>query len=570
LLAALAIQLMVDDLAELGILAPAVQAAAADLQKQEINRRIWELEQNRRENPHWLGLAQGAFGQLHELKDLVRQQIALDVMDTLLVVGACDQTFPLELFVALNAGPSKVDVRIIHRLDPIAMREVLRGLQPETAWVLVLEWDHDQTETPDLLAYLWEWFSSRQAIRPEEHFIALARNGSRLAAIADKRSFQMVHFYEIPGSDDHGALSQEVLLPAVMAGLDIEPVLTGVRDTIRACSLTSPLEEHPGMYLAAIMVAMVRSGRRILTLFSDSSSAPVQRWLAEQLDLAGRGIQVPWMVVCEEQPGRGNDYGENCGLIYLRVDGKLDKKCSGWMSCNHPVFIFQLDPQDEDLGASIASWQYAVAAAAKLLAVEAANLRDHDSARRVETFLKTWERKGDFAGDEAPAAQEGFSVVGCSGVDLPAKHSMHEVWTSALDSVGFDGGVRLNFFMHLPAGVRRMTGRVQRLLRDRRRCWLIVEEGRLRPRIEPDEAFHAVEITLSVQDTRDLAIPGKKASFNIVQRARARAAYRAAIDRGYPALHIELQDDQSLKACMQSLVEILKQNSGPLIEEPDK
>ena len=554
---------------EMGDLLSSLRESLMDLQNNHINHRIWESEQaNNRENPNWLGMPQSALTQRRELGDLIHKTFGTGDYDALLIVGAFGKTFPLELLSAVSTEPAEMEVRILNHLDPIRMRKSIKGLQPERTLSLILDWEDDQSEALGLLTYLWSWSSSHATIQPGDHFCAIARAGSTLAELATQRNFRLVHFYEDSSNDSYGSLGLEVLLPAMIAGLDLETILVSSREMVRSCSLATPSDEHPGLYLSAVLVALAQSGRRIITVVSDRASQPLQRWLVELLDLAGRGVSGKWAATCDEQPGRGDAYDETRGLVYLRADGELDRKCSAWIASGHPVLVYQLDPHGKDIGASMLAWQYAVTAALEQLEVDPARVRDRNSGLAVDSWLKTWERRGGFEDDDAKSGQVGFKVVGRSKIDVPDDPSLSLLWRSVMEAADSTGGIRLNFFLHLPVGVRRKVARIQTILRDHRGCWSAIEDGRIRPRMRSNAGFNPANVVLSVRDTRDLKIPDQDVSFNVVQRARARAAHRAAAESGIPALHIELESDRALKICIDSLMETVRETKDTPIPGP--
>jgi transaldolase len=538
--------------AELGELAGDLEHSLAGLQAQGINRRIWESERVADgESTNWLGQPQVMSTRVSDLEAWTAEQFEVSRFDSLIVIGGYEQTFPLELLSAV--ADHRMEVRILNRLEPTGCRAAVRGLKPAGTAVLVLDWDSEHIESQYMFYYLWHWFESKTD-DPGEHFSALARPGSRLHELAEQHNFRAVRPHSaVPGAAC-GSFGMESVLPAIIAGINIEPVLASARKMVERCSLSAEPDEHPGLYLAAFLDAMLaRDGRR-LTMLSDAAAGPFRRWLTVQLDLACRGRRGLWSVISTEPPGHGAKYDNAGGMAYLRVTGDLDKKMLEWREAQHPVLIYQLDGTASDAGAAMLQWHYAADAAGKMAGSDRTKRGTGVEARRsIDGLLKDFAQNGEFElGWPLPETGH-VRIIGQSRTEIPGDLPLTEFWEEVMQTLPEFAGVRLNLFMHLPAGSRRQWERVQRLLRDQGRWWTSLETDRLHSPTRDGVDDGAVEFIISVRKTKDISVPEVPWSFNTIQRARARAALSLAVSSGFPAVHIEFTSGVGFKPWVEAL-----------------
>ena len=179
-----------------------------------------------------------------------------------------------------------------------------------------------------------------------------------------------------PHSDVGGrysALSHFGLLPAALAGADVEGLLDGGENMAEQCLSETPVEGNPGMLLGAVMGALAGQGRDKLTLITSPSVAAFGMWvdqlIAESTGKDGVGI-VP--VVNEPLMAPGC-YGDERFFVYLRVDGDSngasDEAVSGIKCEGHPVLSIHLR-DSHDLGGEFFRWEFATAVAASILGVQ--------------------------------------------------------------------------------------------------------------------------------------------------------------------------------------------------------
>ncbi len=557
--------------AELGSIQNQVADTLRHIDTKDVNRRIWEGDRTGSpERLSWLELPQVMGRYVQELTSEGVQALTEGRFETLLLVGSASQTYLQQLIASLQPSSPGLELKLLNCLDPIECRKKLSGLKPEKTLAVILDWERDEIETYYLFSYLLDWFGSQDDIEPGEHLAAVTNPGSELADIAESLGFRAVYSHETVSGLVYGPLNTETVLPATLAGINLTQVLSGEREMLRRCSVSTMIEDHPGLQLAVILASLHTAGRNKLTILFDPEAIPLSTWLAEQLDIGLRGMPTPWTIIAGEPSGSGQVYDQSRGLIYLRTNGELDKKRNSWVEAGIPVLVYQLDWREEELGRTILLWQYATAAALQLLELTP-NVRtaEFDPRRTVHSLLKSWNRKSGFEDTTPLPGQLQVSIVGESAVIDPKDPASERFWAQILKTLPPDGGLRLNFFLHLPAGIRKKLRRIQRIMRDRYSLWCTIDQGRLRAHGEEAGDTSTFEVIVSVRETRDLMGPSMAVSLNTVQRAAARAAQRDASRAGHSVIHLELQDDQALRPLVETLARALDQGLDAAAQSVD-
>jgi len=535
---------------QLGEYGPALQRAASDIGSAGLNRRVWELEASAgREGPHWL-----------DLPDLFEVRAAQDErraeadapgrpFEALIAAGDPGQLAVLRLIGALDAGEA-LDLRLLDGLNPGDCRAAVRGLAPERTGVLLLECGGDRFELELLEAFFRDWFIRGGVAEPDSHI-------HRLAALApDEPGGGRVRRER---QETHGAaclaLGPDLAHAAVAAGLPVAPLLEGARDMLRRCAPAVPMEEHPGLYLAAVLAGLEQAGRARLTLLCDDPAQALLSWLAGLLESAGGPSPGDWSIYRAPPPSKHPANVQASTLFYLRVTGQFDARVQEAIERGIPAFVFPLDWDGRELGAAMMQWQFAVHARQALREEpRGATGRPDEAGRAIQDALKVWRRKGGFPSLLPLDGVDGLQLAGTANLKPEGDLSLGPLWATVVARGAASGKLRFNLFARLPARPAASLARLRRKLWAAQGLWPALDCGVVDRR---GEDAGAVQVVISVVETEDIA-PGKSGlSLNSLQRARARAALQLASGGGAPALHLELQHGRQLGPLFTALAGLL-------------
>ena len=206
-----------------------------------------------------------------------------------------------------------------------------------------------------------------------DNFVAITDSDTPLERMARDEGFRRVFTPPPDVGGRYSALSHFGLLPAALAGADIEGLLDRGKSMAEQCLSDTPVEGNPGALLGAVMGDLAREGRDKLTLVTSPSVTAFGMWvdqlIAESTGKDGRGI-IP---VVNEPLMPPDCYGDDRVFVFLRMDGdrndSLDGAVVGLRAEGHPVIVIHLR-DTHDLGGEFFRWEFATAVAASILGVQ--------------------------------------------------------------------------------------------------------------------------------------------------------------------------------------------------------
>ena len=240
-------------------------------------------------------------------------------------------------------------------------------MRPEHTVVVVASKSGSTIETRSHLEFFW----ARSPIGRQ--FIAITDPGSGLEALATERGFRAVLHGDPLIGGRFSALSAFGIVPAALMGLDATALLDTAEEALEVLGPDTPVEEHLGAQLGALMAVAATAGRDKLTFHLDPRIAALGAWMeqliAESTGKHGVGI----LPVLDEPPGAPDAAGR---LHVLIGDTGIDPA-----ALDGPWVHLQVE-EPEDLGAQVVLWEFATAIAGIVLGINPFDQPDVESAKR--------------------------------------------------------------------------------------------------------------------------------------------------------------------------------------------
>lgn len=239
----------------------------------------------------------------------------------------------------LSFGEQKGRPRL-HVLDSTDAATVLaieRAVDPAKTLFLVSSKSGGTVEPLSMFAHFW-------ALAPEGgRFAAITDPGSGLEELARAHDFRHVFAGDPEIGGRYSALSAFGMVPAALAGFDIEALLKGGGAAWRAAQRG----RADWLWLGAALSAWAKTGRDKLTILAEEPLQSVGLWLeqlvAESTGKHGTGI----LPVAEEPLGEVAEYGEDRVFLHLpnqgAPDGKLARSVEALAAAGHPVLSIPTD-----------------------------------------------------------------------------------------------------------------------------------------------------------------------------------------------------------------------------------
>ena len=196
------------------------------------------------------------------------------------------------------------------------------------------------------------------------NFVAITDPGTYLEALAGETGFRRTFLNPADIGGRYSVLSYFGLVPAVLAGMDIDLLLARAGRMREACGPGAPVEDNSGAQLAAFLGANAARGRDKVTFVTPHPLGGFGLWaeqlIAESLGKDGKGV-IP---VAGEPLRDPSAYGDDRVFVYLQVAAEpvdaTNESVDAIAAAGHPVI--RLDLKDRfDLGAEFFRWEIAAA-----------------------------------------------------------------------------------------------------------------------------------------------------------------------------------------------------------------
>jgi transaldolase/glucose-6-phosphate isomerase len=526
-------------------------------------RRLWAkdatLWTNRGEG-EWLGWLDIVDAQLREIAPLqkfAREIRAENFRDALLLGMGGSSLGPEVLATSLGSATGFPQLHVLDSTDPQQVGHFERRIDPERTLFIVSSKSGTTLEPNVLMDYFFakaaDALGERQAAA---HFVAVTDPGSRLEKHANEKGFRYV-FAGVPSiGGRYSVLSTFGLVPLAASGHDVRAFLETVRVMARSCAGELPPAENPGVALGLAMGVSAQRGRDKVTVIASPSIASIGAWieqlLAESTGKQGKGI-IP---IAEEPLGLPAVYDRHRLFVYLReaahADRAQDRGIDALERAGQPVVRIGL-ASPSMLAQEFFRFEIATAVAGAILGVNPFDQPDVEASKiAARELTDAYEKTGALAADTPVFRENGVALYtderNAQALRQAGANATLESWLGAHFARIHDG----DYFAVL-AYVERNEAHVQALqrlrtaVRDHKRVATCLQFG---PRFlhSTGQAYKGgpnsgVLLEITADGAIDVGIPGRKASFGVIEAAQGRGDFRVLAERGRRVLRAHIAQD---------------------------
>ncbi len=517
----------------------------------------------------WLTVADRQLERLPELKafsELIRESRLTDVV--LLGMGGSSLAAEV-LSTTFSEAQGFPDFHVLDSTDPEQIADLTKKINLTRALFIVSSKSGTTLEPRLFFEYfMGQLLASLQGKGCEtpsvdevgRHFVAITDPGSALEKVANEHHFLRV-FHGLPGiGGRYSALSDFGIVPAAVLGIDLERLLVHAKAMRIACDADVPAEDHPGVILGAALATFAKKGRNKVTLIASTEICELGAWieqlLAESTGKRGRGL-IP---IVNEELGSVDSYGDDRVFVHLdypdRDSNEVNHILDELERQGHPVIRITV-PERYAIAQEFYRWEFATSVVGSILGINPFDQPDVEFSK-VETSRLTdeFERKGalprevpffDFgeiqlfadARNQAELAQ----LIGGEGPSLARYLAAH------LDRV--HPGDYFAILAYLPAepATDLILQSLRREIRDRRQVATCLGYGpsflHSTGQVYKGGPNQGVFLQITTDHEQELAVPGHRFGFGLVEAAQARGDLKVLEDRGRRVLRIHLPDRQS-------------------------
>jgi hypothetical protein len=296
-----------------------------------------------------------------------------------------------------------------------------------------------------------------------------------------------------------------------------------------------------------------------MTILADPGLEPLADWI-EQLIAESSGKEAMGLLpIVGEPPGPGKVYEEDRIIVYLREEGKLDRRTGGWIRSQTPVLVQETKRAEKEFGSLFFQWELGTAVACHIIGVNAFDQPDVQRAKeKTVDLIKTYNKQGSLPQPKALWQDENVTVFGePRSINGAQKYSLEEMLALIMGQLAPHDA--LSFLIYLPrerSSIKRIE-KVRRMIRDRlgRATTLgfgpryLHSTGQLH-KGGPDRAVY---LMVTSEPKADFDLPGKEITFGVLHRAQAFGDLQALLGKGRRAYGIHLDTPRRIRDLLDSL-----------------
>jgi len=510
----------------------------------------------------WLKAPQVALAALGDLTAFVEQVRGEGFTDAV-VLGMGGSSLAPELFRrTFGARSGFPRLHVLDSTDPANVLAVERAVNLPKTLFIVSSKSGGTTEPNTFFAYFWDRVRKAGASESGRQFVAITDAGTSMEALAKEHNFRRVFTNDPQIGGRYSALSFFGIVPAALAGVDLQPLLERARTMASSCQATFAPRANPGVWLGTILGELAKAGRDKVTFVPSPAIAGFGLWgeqlLAESTGKEGKGL-IP---IADEELGAPEVYGRDRVFVAIQTgkDGRSaqDRKLHALEQAGHPVVRLQLnDPLD--IGAELFRWEFGTAVAGAILGINPFDQPNvQESKDNTKRLLAEFKQKGLLPAPAVLASEDGVSIVRTSAAPPRVTNGRSGTHSFAAELGRFLKRVRRGDYLAIMAylpydeAIERELVRRRTELRDALKVATTLGYG---PRFlhstgqlhkgGPNSGVY-IQITASQKTARpaeDVPVPGEKYSFAVLEEAQALGDLQSLQEHGRRAIRLQIDGD---------------------------
>ncbi len=352
-------------------LADRVRAA----QEADVARRIWRKDATLwapEGTPEianrlgWLTIADKMLEDADALREFAAECRADGLTDCVLLGMGGSSLAPEVFRLSYGEEAGGLRLHVLDSTEPLQIAAVTEAIDLDSTLFLVSTKSGGTIETRTLFEHFF-------GLKPDgAHFVAITDPGSSLLELAEEHGFRRAFVNDPDIGGRYSALSYFGLVPAALAGIDIDAVLQASEVAEQNCADYQQPDANSGLWLGVALGELALRGRDKLTFVVDSPVSSFGVWveqlIAESTGKEGKGI----LPVADEPLAAPGDYGQDRVFVHLRNEEAPDDGHAEWVAslaaAGHPTLTATFSGAP-DLGRLFFFAEFATAVAGWVLGI---------------------------------------------------------------------------------------------------------------------------------------------------------------------------------------------------------
>lgn len=418
------------DLSGIGKSKTLLENTLQELIEQNVIQRIWVKDHTVwSEDPAeisnrlgWLDCVENSKKSLPEIYDFV-ENVKAAQFKNVLVLGMGGSSLAPEVFSLIFGKEEKLlNLYVLDSTHPEAVINFVEKLNCKETLYIVSTKSGGTVETLSFMKFFYNYVLNQVGEKEVgKYFAAITDPGSGLQKMAEELKFGKIFLNDPNIGGRYSALSLFGLVPAALAGVDIEKLLSRVEAAVNKSKYSeqNKILENQAVLLGALLGSLALEGKNKLTLlYSDqikSFGAWLEQLIAESTGKIGKGI----LPVDLEEIMQPDFYSNDRIFIYTRLkdENPLDKNIFELKKNGFPVIEIIWDDL-YTLGSEFFNWEFATAIAGWKMKLQPFDQPNVESAKvQARNLISSYTGKGNLPQPEIAYSDENISIYYNKKVD---------------------------------------------------------------------------------------------------------------------------------------------------------
>ena len=378
----------------------AVKEALEEMKGANITKRLWDKDATLwkdemmeceliKDSLGWLSVPGPMRTKVEELKAFAEEIKAGGFTDVVVLGMGGSSLAPDLLAKTFGTGEGYPKLSVLDSTDPDTITALTEKIDAANTIFIVSSKSGSTIESLSFMEYFFALVSKVKGEGAGENFIAITDESSPLTVLAEQQKFRKVFINPSDIGGRYSALSYFGLVPAVLAGIDIDRLLASALEQASECSGEVEVQKNPALFLGAALGALFRRGRDKITFLMSEEVKDFAPWI-EQLIAESTGKEGVGLVpIIGEPTGELEDYGNDRVFVHIGM-GFLEEHEIELLYLledkGHPVISIRLDDL-YDIGGEVLRWEIATAAAGFVMGINPFDQPDVEIAKKLTTSL---------------------------------------------------------------------------------------------------------------------------------------------------------------------------------------
>jgi transaldolase / glucose-6-phosphate isomerase len=552
-----------------------IEESFRQIEEKKIIARIWNKEASlwKTEEAHkkiidkslgWLTVAQNVIHQTAELRSFANEIKEAGFKHVMLLGMGGSSLCPEVCRRSFERIEGYPELLVLDSTDPdtVADFEKRAGDLNRTLFIVASK-SGSTVEPLSFYKYFFDRVQSLKGERAGENFIAITDPGTLMEQTAKEKRFRRIFLNPSDIGGRYSALSLFGMVPAALAGIDIDELLKRTNQTIEACGASVPVRENQAARLGTIMGAFAKQGRDKLTIISNHQIGSLGLWIeqlvAESTGKEGVGI-VP---VAEEPVGAPNSYGDDRLFVFITTNAdknnELNQKVTALEQAGYPVIRRSLE-SPIDLGSEFFVWELATAIAGAVLEIDPFDQPNvQESKDKTVALLREFTATGSLPSSQPSATEDSLSIYLSNSSQGKSSPTFSSLFNEHISSTKSGDYIAILAYLQEKSNYDELLAELRTKLRNRVKVATTAGYG---PRylhstgqLHKGGADNGLFIIITDKDQTDLPVPGESYSFSILKQAQALGDFQALAEHKRRVIRIDVGEDT--EAGLKRLIELI-------------